>query len=129
MRRRSAASASRERVKAFSLTRSCCCAASHSFSETTGGVFIVTFPFACSSFLSLLIAMSFLLSFSEKKRLLCKIPELINVHRQNSTRRCSSGNDYYCTFDACWAHRQHLRCPRLRLSSNHRSGDSGGAVG
>src|SRR6202034_922088 len=42
IRRRSAASASRERVKAFSFTRSCCRAASHSCSDTIGGVFIAT---------------------------------------------------------------------------------------
>jgi hypothetical protein len=40
MRRRSAASASRERVKAFSFTRSCCRAAFHSSADTIGGVFI-----------------------------------------------------------------------------------------
>ena len=37
IRRRSAASASRERVKAFSFTRSCCHAASHSFCDTIEG--------------------------------------------------------------------------------------------
>src|SRR3984885_2218319 len=39
IRRRSAASASRERVKAFSFTRSRCRAASHSCCDTTGGFF------------------------------------------------------------------------------------------
>src|SRR5580692_9411787 len=58
MPRRSAASASRERVKAFSFTRSCCCAASHSCCDTIGGVFIVMCPFECSLSLSLLVAIS-----------------------------------------------------------------------
>jgi hypothetical protein len=40
MRRRSAANASRERVKAFSFTKSCCRAVSHCCCDTTGGVFI-----------------------------------------------------------------------------------------
>src|SRR6266478_7903617 len=52
MRRRSAASASRERVKAFSFTRSCWCAASHSCCDTIGGVFISRCPFPCSLALS-----------------------------------------------------------------------------
>src|SRR5215472_17465260 len=40
IRRRSAASASLERVKAFSFTRSCWRAASHSCGDTIGGVFM-----------------------------------------------------------------------------------------
>src|SRR5262249_29850959 len=40
IRRRSAARASRARVKSFSFTRSCCRAASHSCGDTIGGVFI-----------------------------------------------------------------------------------------
>src|SRR5579863_2736703 len=63
IRRRSAASASRERVKAFSFTRSCWCAASHSCCDTIGGVFIATCPFPCSRFLSLLLAILVLLCF------------------------------------------------------------------
>src|SRR5215469_13462760 len=49
IRRRSAASASRERVKAFSFTRSCCLAASHSCGETIGGVFIAICTFGLSA--------------------------------------------------------------------------------
>ena len=45
MRRRSAARASRERVKAFSLTSNCCRAASHSSSDVIAGVFIATGSF------------------------------------------------------------------------------------
>src|SRR5262249_39059030 len=63
IRRRSAASASRERVKAFSLTRSCCRAASHSCADTIGGVFIAICTFGRSLSLSLLAAISFLLCF------------------------------------------------------------------
>src|SRR5215470_1627846 len=63
IRRRSAASASRERVKAFSFTRSCCRAVSHSCSSTIGGVFIAISTFGCSLSLalSLLVAIPFLL--------------------------------------------------------------------
>src|SRR5712691_11766604 len=59
IRRRSAASASRERVKAFSFTRSCWRAASHSCCDTIGGVFIARCPFPCSLSLSLLGAILF----------------------------------------------------------------------
>jgi hypothetical protein len=61
--RRSAASASRERVTAFSFTRSFCRAASHSCGDTIGGVFIAICAFDCSLPFSLLIAISFLLIF------------------------------------------------------------------
>src|SRR5262245_3447802 len=63
IRRRSAASASRERVKAFSFTRSCCHAASHSCADTIGGVFIAFCPFGISLSLFLLVAISLLLCF------------------------------------------------------------------
>src|SRR5262249_34048685 len=53
IRRRSAASASRARVKAFSFRRSCSRAASHSCGDTIGGVFIGRCPFRCSISLSL----------------------------------------------------------------------------
>src|SRR5215813_10227409 len=52
-----------ERVKAFSFTRSCCRAASHSCSDTIGVVFIAICPFGCSVSLSLLVAILFLLCF------------------------------------------------------------------
>src|SRR5215471_15654597 len=86
IRRRSAASASRERVRVFSFMRSCCCAASHSCRDTTAGVFIAICPFCCSLFLSLLVAMSFLLCFleqsetprSEKLSELCRCPPTQN---------------------------------------------------
>src|SRR5260370_13312708 len=63
IRRRSAASASRERVKAFSFTRSCLRAASHSCCYTIGGLLIPRCPFPASLSLSLLVAFLFLLSF------------------------------------------------------------------
>src|SRR5258707_7385235 len=44
IRRRSAANASRARVNAFSLTRSCSRAALHSCGDTIGGVFMVGCP-------------------------------------------------------------------------------------
>src|SRR5262249_16460397 len=50
IRRRSAASASRARVKDFSFLRSCWRAASHSLRDTIGGVFIL-FLSMCLSFL------------------------------------------------------------------------------
>src|ERR1700720_117217 len=64
IRRRSAASASRERVKAFSFTRSCWRATSHSCGDTIGGVFIARCSFPCSISLSLLVAILFLLLMS-----------------------------------------------------------------
>jgi hypothetical protein len=50
-----------EGVKAFSFTRSCWRAASHSCCDTIGGAFIARCPFPCSLSLSLLVAISFLL--------------------------------------------------------------------
>src|SRR4029077_18360836 len=105
IRRRSAASASRERVKAFSFTRSCRCAASHSCCDTIGGVFIVTCPFGRS--LSLLVAaISFLLLFCELIETTCleEFSDLADAHRQDSSRGCDSGDHYCCAFDACRAH-------------------------
>src|SRR5262249_44635728 len=78
IRRRSAASASRERVKAFSFTRSCWCAASHSCCDTIGGVFIARCPFGCSLSLSLLVAISFLL--------------FVRLHTENFSRRAWSAS-------------------------------------
>src|SRR5260370_11731723 len=63
IRRRSAASASRERVKAFSFTRSCLRAASHSCCDTIGGVLIARCPSPFPFSLSLLLALFFLLCF------------------------------------------------------------------
>src|SRR5580700_9044364 len=89
IRRRSAASASRERVKAFSLTRSCWRAASHSCCETTGGVFIASCSFGCSMPLCLLVAILFLLPFlldflKQTETIRCeKVSEFADVHRQN----------------------------------------------
>src|SRR6516225_5049941 len=68
IRRRSAASASRERVKAFSFTRRCWRAASHSCGDTIGGVFMGRCPFPCSLPLSLLVAILFLLCFLRRAR-------------------------------------------------------------
>src|SRR5215471_12920633 len=81
IRRRSAASASRERVKAFSLTRSCCRAASHSFGDTIGGVLIAICPFACSLSLSLLVFILFLLCFLKQTETSGseQFPELIDA--------------------------------------------------
>src|SRR4030088_1333336 len=111
IRRRSAASASRERVKAFSFTRSCCRAASHSSSDTTGGVFIAICTFCCSLSLSLLVAISFLLCFLKQTETTRSenFSELANAHRQNSSRGSGSGDHYCCACDACWAHRSLLR--------------------
>src|ERR1700733_2418846 len=68
MRRRSAAKASRERVRAFSFTRSCWWAASHFFCETIGGVFMAicaraVFPFAAFLLMTLVDGILFLLCF------------------------------------------------------------------
>src|SRR5262245_47314857 len=106
IRRRSAASASRERVKAFSFTRSCCRAASHSCSDTIGGVLIAICPFGCSFSLALLVPMSFLLwslKQSETTRSE-KFSDLGDAHRQNSPCESSSGDHHCCVCDAYWAH-------------------------
>src|SRR5579863_8254128 len=60
IRRRSAASASRQRVKAFSFTRSCWRAASHSCGDTIGGVLIAICVFPCSLFVDIFISPCYL---------------------------------------------------------------------
>src|SRR5216683_2169951 len=106
IRRRSAASASRERVKAFSFTRSCWRAASHSCCDTVGGVFIARCPFPCSLSLSLLVAILFLLCFLKQTETIRpdQFSELADAHRQDSSRGSGSGDHYCCACDACWAH-------------------------
>src|SRR6516164_1462482 len=106
IRRRSAASASRERVKAFSLTRSWWRTASHSRCDTIGGVFI---------------CILFLLPYRNKLRRfalflwrttdLCspvvrseKSSEPADAHRENSSRGSGSGNHYCCVCEAYRAH-------------------------
>src|SRR5450631_23270 len=96
IRRRSAASASRERVKAFSFTRSCWRAASHSCGDTIGGVFIARCPFRCSISLSLLIAISFLLDFLKQTETTRseKAFEFADARGQNSSRQSCSGGHH-----------------------------------
>src|SRR5215831_1537276 len=86
IRRRSAARASRERVKAFSFTRSPWRAASHSSSDTIGGVFIARRHFPYSSFLSLLVDILFLLYFLKRTETIRSdnFSELAEAHRQSS---------------------------------------------
>src|SRR5260370_41580260 len=93
-RGRAAASASRERVKAFSFTRSSWRAASQSCCDTIGGVFIARCPFPRSLSLSLLVAISFLLSFLKQTETIRseKFSELADAHRQNSSRGSGSGD-------------------------------------
>src|SRR5260370_35412832 len=104
IRRRSAASASRERVKAFSFKRSCWRAASHSCCETLGGLFIARSPFPCSLSLSLLVAILFLMCFLKQAETVRseKFSELAHAHRQNSSRGSGSGDHYRCARDAYW---------------------------
>src|SRR5262245_3659470 len=106
IRRRSAASASREWVKAFSFTRSCCRAVSHSCSGTTGGVSIAICPFGCSLCFALPVAISFLLRFLKQTEATRseKFSDLGDAHRQNSSRQSGSGNYHCCVCDAYWAH-------------------------
>src|SRR5437879_3672816 len=63
IRRRSAASASRERVKAFSFPSSCWRAASHSCADTIGGALFGRCPFGFSMSLFVPGAIVFLLCF------------------------------------------------------------------
>src|SRR5450755_3630829 len=106
IRRRSAASASRERVRAFSFTRSCWRAASHSCGDTIGGVFIASCPFRCSVSFSLLVAILFLLDFLKQIETIRpeKSPEFADARRQNSSRGSRSGDHHCCACDARWAH-------------------------
>src|SRR5258708_15893167 len=98
MRRRSAASASRERVKSFSFTRSCWRAASHSCCDTIGGVFIARCPFPCSLSLSLLVAILFLLFVLKQTETIRSenFSQLADARRQNSSLGSGSG-DHYCS--------------------------------
>src|SRR5262249_37754887 len=98
IRRRSAASASRERVKAFSLTRSCWRAASHSGCDTIGGVFIARCPFDFSLSLCLLVSISLRVDIGNAPfiRIFAWIVLLAgNLHGQRcqSTGRHRAGND------------------------------------
>src|SRR5580693_5802569 len=96
IRRRSAASASRERVKAFSFTRSCWRAASHSCADTIGGVFIASCPSRLS--LSLLVAILSLLDFLNQTDTIRpeKFSEFGDAHRQYSSRGSRSGGHHCC---------------------------------
>src|SRR6185436_17338852 len=87
IRRRSAANPSRERVKAFSFTRSCWRAASHSCCDTTEGVFIAS-PSPYSLSLSLRVAILFLLCLFKQSETIRseESSELADAHRQNSSR-------------------------------------------
>ena len=98
--------ASRERVKAFSFTRSCWRAASHSCCDTIGGVFIARYSFPCSLSHSLFVAILFLLCFLKQTETFDfeKFSELADAHRQNSSRGSGSGDHYCGACDACWAH-------------------------
>src|SRR5260370_39628125 len=106
IRRRSAASASRERVKAFSFTRSCWRAVSHSCGDTIGGVLIARCPFPCSLSLFLLVAILFLLYFLNQTEMIRseKFSEFADAQRQNSSRGSGSGDHYCCACDARRAH-------------------------
>src|SRR5579862_1574005 len=110
MRRRSAASASRERVKAFSFTRSCWRAASHSCGDTTGGVFIAGCPGWCCMSLSflvaLLVAILFLLNYLKPTETTRseKFSEFGNAQGQNSACGACSGGHHGCAGDTCRAH-------------------------
>src|SRR5271155_3812925 len=106
MRRRSAASASRERVKAFSFARSCWRGGSHSCGETICGVIIARCSLPFSLALCLLVAILFLLNFLMLAEIIRaeKFSELGDAHRQNSSRRSCAGGHRCCTCDTCWTH-------------------------
>ena len=72
--------------------------------------------FGYSLSLSLLVDISFLLCFLKQTTRSEKFSELADAHRQNSSRRCDSGDYHCCAFDACWAHNpssEHLIRPHL----------------
>src|SRR5229473_1705842 len=117
IRRRSAASASRERVRDFSFTRSCWRAASHSGCDTIGGGFMARCSFPCSLSLSLLVAILFLRCFLRQTETIRseQCSELADAHRQNSSRGSGSGDHDCCACDTCWAHQD--RAPRRVAAS------------
>src|SRR5215472_3955736 len=106
MRRRSAASPSRDRVKAFSFTSNCCRAASHSCCDTIGGVFLAVSTFGFSLSLSLLVPISFLLCFLQLTETTRseKFSAFADAHRQNSSCGSGRGDHHCCACDACRAH-------------------------
>src|SRR5262249_10959857 len=47
----------------------------------------------------------FLLCFVKQSEIRSeKFPELVDAHRQNSSRGSGSSDHYCCAYDACWAH-------------------------
>src|SRR5215470_4713047 len=96
IRRRSAASASRERVKTFSFTSICSRAASHSSRDTIEGIFIATCSCGCSLPLCLLLAISLRVDIGNAPfiRICSDFAGIVlfsgNLHGQ---RRQSSGGD------------------------------------
>src|SRR5689334_20948384 len=93
MRRRSAARASRERVKAFSFVKSCWRAASHSCCETIGGVFIE------ADILVLLCSVIWAEQIRSEE-----ISDLAETNRQDSSRGSRSGDRGCRVGDAYWTH-------------------------
>src|SRR5207302_195179 len=79
----------------------CWRAASHSCCDTIGGVFIARCPFGFSLFLSLLVAISFLLCFLKQTETSRSenFSELADAQCQNSSRGSGSGDDHCCTCD------------------------------
>src|SRR6516225_5160 len=106
MRRRSAASASREQVKAFSLTSNCCRAASQSCGDTIGGLFIASCPFPRSFSFGLLVVMSFLPCFVKQTDTTRfeKSFEFADVDHDDSACRSDASNHHCCACDARWTH-------------------------
>src|SRR5215470_688431 len=121
MRRRAAAIASRDRVKAFSFSRSCRRAVSHSSGDTTGGVFFGSCPFGFSMSLFALVDILFLLVFLNETTRSEKLSELRNAHCQNSSRGPRSGGHRCCARNACWTHNfPHTQLLiHLRLTATH----------
>src|SRR5215831_1988969 len=106
IRRRSAANASRERVKAFSFTSNCWRAASHSCADTIAGVLIASRPFGCCFSLASLIAISFLLCSLKQTETPRseKFSNLPDAHRQNPSCKAGSSDHHCCVCDAYRAH-------------------------
>src|SRR6266568_1747371 len=126
IRRRSAASASREWVKAFSFTSSCWRAASHSCADTIGGVFFGRCPFGFSMSLFVPVAILFLLCFLKQTATTRpkNFSNLADAQGQNSSGGARSSG-YDCgACDTCWTHIS-LLCTSKQAHGRRLSGTRG----
>src|SRR3984885_4571283 len=129
--RRSAASASRERVNAFSFTRSCWRAVSHSCCDTIGRVLIADCIFLSSLFLSLVVAILFLLvNVIRIRHDFFAVLFARNFHRQRcqTAGRNHPGDDKSHGSYTEWTHCSPPRRPNLIVEPLHLDDGSGAVI-